>query len=330
MKKTLLLLLTFVCSTGMMHAVSNNTVEIVYNGTTATVTIASNISSYVTLKSGTSSHVVLVQDSTFAGVDATASNTSGEIIYALSGTSTNGSFYMEGSYKATVNLNGVTLTNPSGPAIAIMDGKRIEVSIKSGTTNTLTDGENTDYNGCYHCKGHTKFKGKGTLNVAGNSRHGIYSKEYIEVKNCSINITSAVKDAIHCKEYFLQESGAINISGATDDGIQVELSGTSSTGVTEEHEDEDTGNFYMEAGTLTINGVGGNAIKADGTITYNGGTQNFNTSNTEIHAGINSLTTDSEDMSRYDILGRKLSGTNPHKGLVITHINGKTFKLFQK
>ena len=302
---------------------SNNTVEIVYNGTTATVTIASNISNYVTLESGTSSHVVLVQDSTFAGVDATSSNSNGEIIYVLSGTSTNGSFYMEGSYKATVNLNGVTLTNPSGPAIAIMNGKRIEVSVKSGTTNSLTDGENADYNGCFHCKGHTKLKGKGTLNVVGNSKHAVYSKEYIEVKNLTLNITAAQKDAIHCKEYFLMESGTVKITGVTDDGIQVELDGTTSTGTTTGHEDEDSGNFYMTGGTLSISGYGGKAIKTDGTITYSGGTQNFDTTDTtETATAIGQVVSNTPaDSACYDLMGRQTNAARP--GLYIFK-NGNT------
>lgn len=60
------------------HAIDANTVTVVYSGTTATVTIASNISSYVKCTSGTSSHVVLVQDESFAGIDATTDNEDGE------------------------------------------------------------------------------------------------------------------------------------------------------------------------------------------------------------------------------------------------------------
>ena len=86
-------------------AVDDNTVEIVYSGNTATVTIAKNISSYVTVSSGTSSHVKIVQSASFSGVDKTTDNEDGEIIYSLSGTSSDGEFYMEGEYKATIQLN---------------------------------------------------------------------------------------------------------------------------------------------------------------------------------------------------------------------------------
>ena len=311
-------------------AVDDNTVEIIYNGSTATVTIANNISSYVTVSSGTSSHVKIVQNASFAGVDATTDNEDGEIIYSLSGTSSDGEFYMEGSYKCTVELNGLTLTNPSGPALNIQNGKRIEVSAKKNTTNTITDGANEDYNGCYHAKGHTKFKGKGTLNVVGNSKHAIYSKEYIEVKNLTINITAAAKDAVHCKEYFLMESGTVNITGAGDDGIQVELKGDTSTGETTGHDDEDSGNFYQEDGTLSISGYDGKAIKADGTITYTGGTQNFDTSDVADATGIDAiLTDDALETSRvFDLQGRQTKASK--SGLYIIQNGLKTHKVLVK
>ena len=328
MKTILLSLLFLMAGVGTMHAVSNNTVEIKYSGTTATVTIASNISSYITNQSS-GSHVKLVQSASFAGVNATTSNTDGEIIYVLSGTSSDGEFYLEGSFKCTVELNGLTLTNPSGPAINIQNGKRIAVSAKSGTTNTITDGANDDYNGCYHCKGHTKLKGKGTLTVVGNSKHAIYSKEYIEVKNLTLNITAAPKDGIHCKEYFLMESGTVTISGAQDDGIQVEQSSDTVTGTTTDHEDENSGNFYQEGGTLTISGYAGKAVKADGTITTSGGTRNFATSDTEELAAIEGIACDNAIPVVYNVNGHKVSAP-ARAGLYIIRQAGKTIKKLVK
>lgn len=310
-------------------AVDDNTVEIVYSGNTARVTVADNISSYVTVSSGNSSHVKIVQSASFSGVDKTSDNEDGEIIYVLSGQSDDGEFYMEGSYKCVVELGGLTLTNPAGPAINVQNGKRIELSAKKNTTNTIADGANEDYNGCYHAKGHTKFKGKGTLNVVGNSKHGIYSKEYIEVKNLTINITSAAKDAIHCKEYFLMESGTVNITGAGDDGIQVELKGDTSTGKTTGHEDEDSGNFYQEDGTLSISGYASKAIKADGTITYTGGTQNFDKTDVADATGIDSVwTDDATEMRVFDLLGRQAKASK--SGLYIIKNGSKARKILVK
>ena len=316
-----------------MSAIEDNTVEVIFNGTSATVNIANNISSYVTNQSGSSSHVKLVQSESFSGINASADNEDGEIIYVLSGSTSNGEFYLEGAFKCTVELSGVSITNPSGPAINVQNGKRVSVSIKKSTTNTLTDGANEDYNGAFHSKGHTKFKGKGTLNVVGNSKHGIYSKEYLEIKNCNINITKAVKDGIHCKEYFFMESGNVSISGAGDDGIQVELSGNASTGTMPQHEEEDSGNFYMANGTLTISDYEGKAIVADGTITYSGGNQNFDTSDTKILAGIEDIQASKPSRIQdgiYDLQGRKLQAAPQHRCIYIIVENGQAKKVIRK
>lgn len=330
MKRVLTTIIALVATVSTVLAIDANTVEIIFSGNSATINIASNISSYVTVTSGTSSHVKIVQSSTFQGEDPTADNEDGEIIYVLSGTSTNGELYLEGSFKCTVTLNALTLANPSGPALNIQNGKRVKLSLKKGTTSTLSDGVNTDYNGCIHCKGHLKISGKGTLNISGSSKHAIYSKEYFEVKNSTVNITAAQKDGIHCKEYFLMESGTVNISNTVEDAIQVELSNDPTTGITVNHEDENTGNFYMLAGTLALASYGGKAIKADGTITYSGGTRNFNTADTEIYSGIHGTTaTPTSRDAACDILGRIRNGNTPpsRRGIMIVKQKGQTRKV---
>lgn len=332
MKRLLLSIVALTAGIINVSAIDKNTVQIVYSGNYATITIASNISSYVTVKSGNSSHVVIVQDPNFAGVDKTVANINGEIYYNLSGTSSDGEFYMEGAYKSTVVLTGLTLTNPSGPAINVQNGKRIDFTVKSGTTNTLTDGVNDLYKGCYHCKGHTKMKGKGTLNIVANNRHGIYCKEYFEIKNATLNITKAAKDGIHCQQYFSQESGNVTISNVQDDGIQVELDGTVSTGITTDHEDEDTGNFYMTGGSLTIQNYGDKAIKADGTVSLKAGTQTFSTSDVLEYAGIEDIIVNNDSSSTiYDLNGRRLNrnGSRP-KGIYLIKENGVTRKVINR
>lgn len=328
---SIIALTTGVCS---VSAVSNNYVEIVFNGSSATVTVANNIKNYVTVSSGNSSHVVITQNASFVGVNSTTSNPNGEIFYSLKGTSTNGGFYLEGAYKCTIELNGLTLTNPSGPAINIQNGKRVAVSAKSGTTNTLTDGTNENYNGCFHCKGHTEFKGKGTLNVTGNSKHAIYSKEYIEIKNLTLNVNAATKDGIHCKEYFLMESGTVNIKNVGDDGIQVEQdtsTGSVITGVTTDHEDENSGNFYMTGGTLNISNYTASAVKADGTASFTGGTRNFTDANVIINADINSIAVDDTPKTFFDLNGRQMhSSATLRRGIYIVKGSQKNKKVIIK
>ena len=228
-------------------------VKVTFSGSSAAIVVSNDIKDYITAS-------VSGGDVT---VTSTASAAVNEISYGLYGTTTDGSFTFNGTYKATVELFGVSITNPTGPAIDIQNGKRIEISAKNGTTSTLKDGTSTAvdaWKGALYCKGHIQFKGYGTLNVYGNYAHAIKAGEYIEMKNCTINVCSAVKDAVNCNQYFSMESGVLNLSGYGDDGIQVDLK-TDDTSV------ENTGNFTMTGGTVNINTYGstGEAVKVAGT-----------------------------------------------------------------
>ena len=303
-------------------------VKVEYNGNSAVVTIPAEASGYVSNLNGESSHVKLLQTST------TTANP-GEIIYQLSGESDNGEFYLTGEYKATLQLNGLTLANPDSSAVHIKDGKRIKVSMTANTVNTLKDGvTDPTSKGCFHCKGHTEFVGKGTLNVSSSINHAIYSKEYVTVKNCTINVTGAKKDGIHCQEYCLISSGEVNISGVEDDGIQVELKDSVATGQTLNHEDENSGNFYMTGGTVAINEIGGYCIKAYGSITMTGGNQNFDTSNIKDHAttAINAIVNSkSGNRQYYDLNGRRMpNDAMLPRGIYIVKEGDRTRKIVVK
>ena len=262
MKKASILFILFAFATcGMAKAQDDNTVEVTYNDTTATVSVAGNISQYLTI-SQQGAHVSIAQSDSLAS----------EITYRLTGSSTDGEFYMSGSYKATVELDGLTLTNTtsvySGAAIHIQNGKRINMKVITGTTNTLVDAATGSQKGCLYVKGHAEFKQKGTLNVVGNVKHAIKAGEYVSLKNATLNITSAVGDGISCNQYFLMESGTINISGIEGDGIQCDLEGDTATAITEDHEDEDSGNIYISGGNINITctAIAAKGIKAAGDI----------------------------------------------------------------
>lgn len=253
--------------------VTDNTVSVAYNGNSAAVTVAGNIAQYVTA-TVEGAHVSIKQSDDIAD----------EITYTLTGASADGEFYMEGSYKATVELNGLTLTNAtpvySGAAVHVQNGKRIKVKVVTGTTNTLTDAAGGSQKGCLYIKGHAEFAQKGTLNVVGNTKHAIKTGEYMTLKNATINVTSAAGDGISCSEYFLMESGAVSISGTADDGIQCDLDGETSTGETADHEDEDSGNVYILGGTIDINvtATAAKGIKCEGDMLISGGTITVQTS----------------------------------------------------
>ena len=251
--------------------VTDNLVQVAYSGTSATVTVAGNVAQYV--EPTVSGAYVSIAQSNTETID------NDEITYQLSGTTTNGQFALSGSYKCTVMLAGVNLTCSSDAAINITNSKRIQISAKKETSNTLTDGANGSQKACLYSKGQLQLQGNGTLTVVGKTKHGIKSGDYITLKNLTLNITSAVGDGISCNEYFQMKSGTVTIKGVGDDGIQCDLDGDTSTGETDAHDDEDSGNIYLEGGTLTVTttAAASKGVKAAGDMRISNGEINVTT-----------------------------------------------------
>ncbi len=235
--------------------VDDNTISVNYNGTSAQVTVAGNVARYLTVQAN-GAHVSIVQ-----GADLPY-----ELTYILGGTSSNGSFYMDGSLKASIVLNGLTLTNPDSAAVNIRNGKRISVELADGTTNTLTDGAGGTQKACFAVKGHTEFKGGGTLNITGKTAHAFWGKEYVELKKSvgTIKVLGAVGDGFNVNQYFDMKGGTVTITGVGDDGIQVSAS--------DDETDEQNGQMLLKGGTLnvTATATAAKALKADTLINMAG------------------------------------------------------------
>ena len=211
--------------------------------------------------------LTIEQDGAYVNITSAAA-ADPEITYALQGTTTNGAFLLNGIYKCGLVLNGVNITSRRGAAIRINNGKRIDVELVKGTTNNLADCQQGLQDACLHIKGHPEFKGEGTLNITGNTRHAYKSGEYTLLKRSTgaINILAAVGDAMHIGQYFHMRGGQITISpDVQKDGIQVD-------------KDSDTtkinnGMVFLDSGIVNINlrsdDVSG--IKCDSTFTCNGG-----------------------------------------------------------
>lgn len=86
--------------------VTDNAVDITYNGASAHVTVAGNVAPKLAV--------------TVSGADVSviaAADLQEEVFYTLSGTSDDGSFFMDGEFKATVTLNNLSLSNRRAGAI---------------------------------------------------------------------------------------------------------------------------------------------------------------------------------------------------------------------
>ena len=189
-------------------------VKILWDGSTnnATVTVDPSIKGVTYTTNG--GHVTI-----------TSTNTTSEILYVLSGVSTNGSLTLNGDYKLTMHLDSLTLTSTKGAAIDIECGKRIELKLIKNTVNTLTDCSNGSQKAALYTKGHLEIKGKGALNVTGNTKHAIAAKEYLQLKSSlgTLNILGAPSDGLHCGRgsmlaadaedcRFIMNGGSVNIA----------------------------------------------------------------------------------------------------------------------
>lgn len=228
----------------------NGMIYVKYNGNTATV---ENLPADGSITA------------TIDGADVTINNTitDKEITAVLSGKSTSGSYVYVGAYKTTMQLNGLTLKGSSAEAINVKNGKRNNLVLVDGTTNTIEDAS-TDggQKAAIYSKGHFEISGAGTLNLVGNIKHALSAKEYIMLKKSTgtINVTSAASDGIHAGQYIKINGGTVTINGVASDGIQAEASGA-----VDYDEDEDDGSLIITGGTLnvTISGDDADAIKCD-------------------------------------------------------------------
>lgn len=236
---------------------ADSTVTVAYNGTSAQVTVAGCIAQYLTV-TVSGAHVKIIQDEALQST----------VNYTLSGTSDNGSLYMDGDFKAKFTLDNLTLNNPDSAAINIQDGKKLYITLVG--TSTLTDNTGGSHNACMYLDGHPEFLGTGTLNVTGNTKHAITADEHLIMTAGTVNVLSAVGDGLHVSEYFQMDGGTLNIN-ASGDGVDVSFKGVNK-GTKDQY--AMNGMVFINGGTLNITttGLATKGLKCDSTATVAGGT----------------------------------------------------------
>ena len=194
-------------------------------------------------------------------------NATEEMEFVLSGTSSDASLTYNGVYKCKFHLDGLNLTSTRGAALDIQCGKRIDLFLVDGTTNSLTDCAGGAQKAAFYCKGHMEVEGGGSLTVAGHTRHAIGTNEYLILGKTTgnITVTNAVNDAIHAGQYFQMDGGNLDISGMAGDGIQAEI--------TNDPEEEFNGQLFINGGTIkmTVAGEDVKGIKCDADLAITGG-----------------------------------------------------------
>ena len=236
-----------------------------------------------------------------SGAQVTITYTGSEnVVYKLTGSSSNGLFKLYSTKKQALWLSGLSLTNPNGAAINNQSGKRTFVYVDG--TNTLADGSSAAYSttsdedmkGVLFSEGQLIFSGPssgtGKLTVtAGNaqSKSGIVSDDYVRMlSGATVSVTAGTGagHGIKANEYVQLSDGVLSITtkadmkkGITSDDYVLVEGGTTtinvSGGVAYDSEDSEyTGTagikadnyFGMTGGTVTITntGSGGKGVRA--------------------------------------------------------------------
>ena len=264
-QKTMIDSLTFTTNT-----VNLDKIYIIYNGTDDATIINPYATSGVTI-TATAGTVVVTAASGITNLE-----------YNILGSSTNGSLTITTDLAVNLVLNNLTLTNPNGAALTVSGAKTTNILLKSGTSNTLSDGSTSTKNGTITTNGPIVIQDSGTLVINGIKKHGINTSSTITVLNGTTTINSAASDGLH-SEGFVMSNGTVNVLSSLGDGIDagdaaIAISGgtinVTSTAADVKAIKTGTGTIAITGGTinLTVSGAQSKGISAKGNITITSGT----------------------------------------------------------
>ena len=164
--------------------------------------------------------------------------------YIVSGNFADGSITVTTSEddKVQIVLNGVKIASSSGPAIDIQSADKCFITLAEGTQNSLSDGSafaSEDANACVYATCDLTINGSGSLDVSGNYRHGVFSKDDLVVYGGTIRV-SAVEDGLNGKDSVKIGAGDISIDSGAD-GVKSSKS-----------TNPEKGFVYVSGGSLSI------------------------------------------------------------------------------
>ena len=143
---------------------------------------------------------------------------SGGGTFYFSGSVDNGQIYVDTAdeEKVKIFLDGVSISNSSGPAILVNDAKKCIIELVDGTESVLSDGAKDKVNdGVIFSNDTLKIKGGGSLKINANNAHGIASDDDIVIDGGNFDITSK-KSGIFAHDDITINDGNFSIKGGTN------------------------------------------------------------------------------------------------------------------
>ncbi len=138
---------------------------------------------------------------------------------------TDGTFRLSGKYNGQIivnapkeaivvlELDNVNISNSGGHAVYVESAGKVKISSCSGTTNILADGGSSS--ACIYSKDDLTLKGEGIIEIYGNVKNAVNSKNNLKVTGGTLKVWAA-NNALVGKDKVVVEAGNIEITGCKD------------------------------------------------------------------------------------------------------------------
>ena len=186
--------------------------------------------------------------------------------YNISGILNDGQLVVDTDDEETVELvlKGVNITNTDGAPLYVSSAEKTVITLKSGTQNILTDGNDYVFpdgedepDAALFSKDDLVIEGDGELRVNANYKNGITSKDNLQINSGVVTVTAA-KHAIKGKDSITILDGTF-ILNAGSDGMQ-----------SDNDEDADKGFITISGGMFDITSAA-DGIQAETTLSISDG-----------------------------------------------------------
>jgi len=158
--------------------------------------------------------------------------------------------------KVQIVLDGAVIESANGPAIYVKNADKVFLTVPEGTESLLSDGADyaladgdTALDATVFSRADLCLNGKGTLNVSGNCKHAIVSKDDLVITGLTLNVNAA-STALDGKDCVMMHGVTAAITAGSN-GVR-----------SDNAEDAHRGYVYIQDSTLTIK-AGSDGLQAE-------------------------------------------------------------------
>lgn len=126
------------------------------------------------------------------------------------------------SDKVQLVLDNADIANSSGPALYVRSADKVFITLPEETVSSITDGEayaftdgDVTVDAAIFSRADLVINGSGTLNVCGQYKHGVVSRDDLVITGCTVNVT-AVSTALDGKDCIKAAQASLNVTAGSN------------------------------------------------------------------------------------------------------------------